>query len=329
MSLTPELQGLPLAAAPALTPRPSLPLALPFPLTVAAFCLLWSSAFSVAKLGLADCPPLLLLTIRFLLAGAIVLGGTALAGRPVRLGRRDLLLFAVLGIANQAVYLGLSYVGMGSVSSGLTALVISANPVLAAVLAAVFLNERLTWRKALGLALGITGVAIVVQGRLAGGIDAAGGLVFTFAALVSLVAGTILFKRLAPRGDLWVGNGVQSLAAGLALMPVALASENIGDIVPSWRLAFALAFLVLLVSVIAYLLWFQMLTVAGATAASAWHFVMPPLGLMFGWLVLGEPVAAVDLVGIVPVAVGIWLVTRAPAGRQQSSRRCPVGDAAE
>jgi drug/metabolite transporter (DMT)-like permease len=312
MSLTPGLPSLSLAPAPVATRPASLVLTLPFPLTVAAFCLLWASAFSVAKMGLADCPPLLLLTIRFVVAGVLILAGTALAGRPLRLSRRDLLLFAVLGIANQAVYLGLGYVGMGSVSSGLTALVISANPVLAAILAAVFLDERLTTRKVFGLALGIGGVAVVVEGRLAGGIDDAGGLVFIFAALVSLVVGTILFKRFPPRGDLWVGNGVQSLAAGLALMPVALASETVADIVPTWRLGFSLAYLVLLVSVFAYVLWFQMLTHAGATAASAWHFVMPPLGLLFGWFILGEPVAAADLVGIVPVAVGIWLVTRGP-----------------
>jgi drug/metabolite transporter (DMT)-like permease len=311
MSLTPELasrlRSLSLTV-PAKTPA----LMLPFPLIVAAFCLLWASAFSIAKLGLADCPPLLLLTIRFLLAGVLVVGGTWLAGRPLRLTRRDVVIFAALGLANQAVYLGLSYVGMGSVSSGLTALVISANPVLAAVLAAVFLDERLTWRKALGLGLGILGVAIVVNGRLAGGSDDPAGLVFIFAALTSLVAGTILFKRFAPSGDLWAGNGVQSLAAGIALMPVALMTESVGDIAPTWRLAFSLSFLVLLVSIVAYMLWFQMLAVAGATAASAWHFLMPPLGLLFGWLVLAEPVAAADLIGIVPVAIGIWLVTQAP-----------------
>jgi drug/metabolite transporter (DMT)-like permease len=315
MSLTPELtsrlRSLSLAG-------PKGTLSLPFPLTVAAFCLLWASAFSVAKLGLADCPPLLLLTIRFLAAGVLVIGGTWLAGRPLRLSRRDVVVFAVLGLANQAVYLGLSYVGMGSVSSGLTALVISANPVLAAVMAAVFLNERLTLRKGLGLGLGILGVAIVVNGRLAGGTDDPAGLVYVFAALVSLVAGTILFKRFAPTGGLWAGNGVQSLTAGLALMPVALITESVGDIVPTWRLAFSLSFLVLLVSIIAYMLWFQMLAVAGATAASAWHFLMPPLGLLFGWLVLAEPVAIADLVGIVPVAVGIWLVTRAPKGQARA-----------
>ena len=53
-----------------------------------------------------------------------------------------------------------------------------------------------------------------------------------------------------------------------------------------------------------------LLNVLGATAASAYHFLMPPLGMLFGWMVLGEHVAARDLFGILPVALGIHLVTR-------------------
>src|SRR5262249_48562399 len=139
---------------------------LPFPLMVAGFCLLWASAFSVAKFAIADCPPLLLLTMRFLLAGVFVLGTAAGTGIPPRLCPRELLLFAALGIANQAAYLGLSYVGLQSISSGLAAMVISANPVLVAVMAAAFLCERMTWRKTIGLGLGVAGVAFVVESRV-------------------------------------------------------------------------------------------------------------------------------------------------------------------
>jgi drug/metabolite transporter (DMT)-like permease len=313
--------AMPVAAAPKIR--------LPFWLLVAVFCLLWASAFSVAKLAIADCPPLLLLAARFLLAGLVVFGAAAAYGLPLRQGRRDLLLFAALGVANQAVYLGLGYIGMRSMSSGLAALIISANPVLAALGAALFLGERMSWQKVVGLLAGVGGVAFVVQNRLAGGADHVAGIVLAVGALISLVAGTILFKRFAPSsgplsgplsgsgggpwGSLWVGNGVQSLAAGLATLPFALAFERVGDIVPTWSLLAAMAYLVLIVSVFAYLLWFHMLSVSGATAASSYHFLMPPLGLLFGWLLLGEPVAGADLLGIVPVAFGIYLVTR-PVG---------------
>jgi drug/metabolite transporter (DMT)-like permease len=293
------------------------PLRFPLPVLVAAFCLLWASAFSVAKVAVADCPPLLVLTARFLLAAAVMLGAAAIFRVPFKLSRRDVLIFAVLGIANQAAYLGLSYVGIRSISSGLAALVISANPVLTAVLAAVFLNERMTWRKPAGLLLGIGGVAFVVEHRLAGGVEHSVGIVFTTAALISLTAGTILFKKLAPTGGLWIGNGVQSLSAGLVTLPFALTFESVRDIVPSWRLIASLAYLALFVSVFAYILWFHLLKVSGATAASSYHFMMPPLGMLFGWLLLGEHVALSDMIGIVPVAIGIYLVTRRASSQSQ------------
>jgi len=284
-------------------------LRLPLPVLIAAFCLLWASAFSVAKVAVADCPPLLALTARFLLAGAVMLAVAVFYGLPFNLRRRDVVIFALLGIANQAAYLGLSYVGIRSISSGLAALVISANPVLTAVLAAVFLNDPMTWRKGLGLVLGVGGVAFVVDGRLAGGVEDPVGIGFTTAALISLVSGTILFKKLTPTGGLWVGNTVQSLAAGIGTLPFALAFENLGEVVPSWRLMASIAYLGLFVSIFAYLLWFHLLNVSGATAASSYHFLMPPLGMLFAWLLLGEHVALADLLGMIPVAVGIYLVT--------------------
>jgi len=280
------------------------------PLLIAAFCVLWSSAFAVSKIALADCPPFLLLSIRFLVAGAITLAGAALLHANWRLAWRDGLVLAVIGIANNALYLSFSYSGMRTVSAGLTALIVSTNPVLTSLLAARFLGERMTVRKTIGLALGVAGVAFIVESRVASGAASMLGIGFIVLALMSLVGGTILFKRFAPSANLVVSNGVQTLAGGVALIPFAFAFESVSEIVPTWRLVAAFAYLTLCGSVVAYLLWFHLLTVFGATSASAYHFLMPPLGMLFGWILLGEHVEARDLVGVLPVAVGIYLVTR-------------------
>jgi drug/metabolite transporter (DMT)-like permease len=277
---------------------------------VAAFCVLWSSAFAVAKMAIADCPPLLLLTARFLAAGVLVLGVAVLSRRAWTLTRRDVLLFAALGVANQALYLGLGYVGLREISAGLSTVIASSNPIVIAVLAVALLGERMTWSKFLGLLLGFGGVVFIVSNRLSLGTESLRGILFTVAALLSLVGGTILFKLFAPKDGFWIGNGVQSLSAGVATLPFALGFESVSDVVPSWRLLASLAYLVLAVSAFAYLLWFQILRVSGATAASSYHFLMPPLGMLFGWLLLGEHVAPSDLLGIVPVVIGIYLVTR-------------------
>ena len=292
----------------------------PLPLTIGLFCLLWSFAFVAGKIGVTDCPPLILLAARFSLAGILILGITALRGEAwSSLTWRDAAIFAILGVANNALYLGLGYTGLQTVSAGLGGLIVSANPVFTAVLAAAFLGEALTWRKVMGLMLGIAGVGFIVWHRMSVGTDDWHGILFTLASLASIVAGTILFKVLAPKGSLWVGNGVQNLSAGIVLLPFAFTLADVGDIVPSARLLGAFAFLVLGGSILAYLLWFHLLKVCGATAASAYHFLMPPLGMLFAFLVLGEHVEFRDLLGIVPVALGIYLVTRPAASIERSA----------
>jgi drug/metabolite transporter (DMT)-like permease len=291
----------------AVVPRARLNL---LPLTIALFCLLWSFAFVAGKIGVTDCPPLLLLAARFSLAGVLILGISAVRRDAWSLSWRDTLVFAVLGLANNALYLGLGYTGLKTVSAGLGGLIVSANPVFTAGLAALFLGEPLTWRKVAGLLLGIIGVSLIVWHRMSVGTDSLHGILFTLASLASIVVGTILFKLLAPKGSLWIGNGVQNLAAGIVLLPIAFTFSSVSDIVPSARLAGAFAFLVLGGSILAYRLWFHLLRVCGATAASAYHFLMPPLAMLFAWLVLGEHVEFRDLLGIAPVALGIYMVTR-------------------
>ena len=280
------------------------------PLAIGLFCLLWSYAFVAGKIGVTHCPPLILLAARFSLAGILILGATLIRGDSWSLSWRDAAIFAVLGIANNALYLGLGYTGLQSVSAGLGGLIVSANPVFTAALAALLLGEGMTWRKAGGLLLGIIGVTLIVWHRLSVGTDSLHGIVFTLASLASIVAGTILFKLLAPRGSLWIGNGVQNLAAGIVLTPVAFTFADVHAIDFTPGLVGAFAFLVLGGSILAYWLWFHLLKVCGATAASAYHFLMPPLGMLFAYTVLGEHVEARDLLGIIPVALGIYLVTR-------------------
>src|SRR5215207_464372 len=129
-------------------PRPAFN---PLPLYITLFCLLWSFAFVAGKVGVTDCPPLIPLTARFSLAGILILGISAIRNEGWQLSWRDAAVFAVLGVANNALYLGLGYTGLQTISAGLGALVVSANPVFTAMLAAVFLGEALTWRKVGGL----------------------------------------------------------------------------------------------------------------------------------------------------------------------------------
>jgi drug/metabolite transporter (DMT)-like permease len=274
------------------------------------FCMFWSSSFPVTKIALIDSPPLVLLTARFAVA-AVVLFAVGLATEPLpRLSARDYAALIVTGFIMHAVHLGFGYYGVSLVSAGFAAMLFSTSPILAAVLAAIFLGERLTRAKALGFALGFVGVAIVLSSRLGGGIENPIGAVFVFCAALALVCGTILYKKLMPGGGLWFGQAIQFVAAALGVLPVMLLVDDIATVTPTPSLFVAFSYIVLITAIGSYSLWLFLVMRTSASAASSLLFLTPPLGLFFGWLVLGEPVFVADLIGVVPIAVGIRLVTR-------------------
>ena len=153
-------------------------------------------------------------------------------------------------------------------------------------------------------------MALVLRSRLSGMQEDLHGTLLVTGGLLALVAGTLLYKRLKPTTGLWTATGIQSLAGAVAMLPIALLHDNLAEARFTASLFWSMAYMIVAVSIGGYYLWFMILGRASATAASALHFLMPPLGLLFGWLVLRESVSWLDLLGIVPIAFGIWLATR-------------------
>lgn len=283
------------------------------------FVLIWTSAFPAAKIGLMDSPPLLFLASRFLVAGALMLAWAYWRGSLRAMSLQELAVLGTLGLLNHALYLGLSWTGMGSLSSGLSTILISANPIVVAVLSAFLLREPLTRQKLLGLALGFLGVAYIVRNRMGSSTDTLEGFLLVLAALFTLAFGTVLYKKWPVRTDVVTGTGFQILISGVLLLPVALWSEDPSAMALTPSFLGAFAWLVLVVSITGYQLWFNLLEQGSASAASVWFFLTPPLGLLAGAWLLNEPLNWADFLGIVPVVLGIVLVTRA----KQSAR--PLG----
>lgn len=276
----------------------------------ALFCVLWSSAFTASKIALFDCPPLVLLAARYLIAGTVLLGVAAAIGPLPRLTRRDYGSLIVIGLTLHAIHLGFGFYGLSRVSSGFAVIILSTGPILIAFAAAVFLGERLTAAKLAGLVLGIVGVAIIFRSRLGGGIEDPLGTAFLVVAVSAMVAGTVLYKKLRPAGGLWFGQSIQFIAAGIGVLPAMLLLNDVSDVNPTSSLLIAFIYVVFFSAIGSYSLWLHLITRTSASAASSLLFLTPPLGLFVGWFVLDEPVALADLIGIVPIAIGIRLATR-------------------
>ena len=103
-------------------------------------------------------------------------------------------------------------------------------------------------------------------------------------------------------------NAIQALSASVVLLPAAYLMEDPGQIVFGWTLAWTMAYTAIIMTFGALLLWFALIRAAGAGAASAFHFLSPGIAMLIAWIVLDEHISVTDVGGLLPVAVGIFLV---------------------
>lgn len=275
------------------------------------FSFLWASAFIAVKIGLESSPPLFLMGFRFVIAGAALVLFARLRGHVLPSSGRAWVHLGVLGLLNQALYLGLTAVAMQSLAGSTGAILASTNPLLVAMVAAVFLHEQLGPMKILGLLLAFGSVVVIMAARVGIG-DAPPAMALVLLANLCMVAGTILFKRWAPQGSLAMVNGIQLVVASVVLLILSAAWESpLATVRWEPSFLFSMAYLVVGLSWGAMLIWFFLLRSGEASRASAFLFLNPVFGLFLGALLRGESLRPIDFAGTAGVALGIYLVQRA------------------
>lgn len=272
------------------------------------FVLLWSTGFISAKYGLPYAEPLTFLLLRFVMVVALMLP-LALAMRaawPRTLSQAGHV--AVVGVLMQGGYLGGVFCSIHlGMSAGVSALIVGLQPILTAFASAPLFGEKLRGRQWAGLLLGFGGVLLLVVGRSAlTGITPA-TLALSLLALVSITAGTLYQKRYCGSVDLRTGSVIQFCAAGLVLLPLALASETMRV---HWTAAFmfTLAWLVLVLSIGAISLLYILIRTGAATRVTSLFYLVPPATALMAYFMFGETLSAAAVAGMALAAIGVALV---------------------
>ena len=271
-----------------------------------AFALMWSSAFTSARIIVAEAPPILSLALRFLISGGI---GVALAfamGQTVRLTRGQWSAVVVFGVCQNALYLGLNFVAMQWIEASLAAIIASVMPLLVAVCIWVLFGERTRALGVAGLIAGTVGVALIMGTRLQGGADI-WGVAFCLIGVVALTAATLAMRGVSGGGNLLMVVGLQMLVGSAVLAPIGFALET-WDVTWSPRLISALAYTTLVPGLAATWVWFTLVERIGATPAATFHFLNPFFGVVVAALLLGERLGVADAVGVIVIAGGILAV---------------------
>jgi drug/metabolite transporter (DMT)-like permease len=270
------------------------------------FVFLWSTGFIGARFGLPHAEPLTFLLVRYAAVLALLAGLAALARAPWP-PRERWPHIAVAGLLLHGVYLGGVFVAIKrGLPAGVTSLVVGLQPILTAVGAGMVLGERTTRRQWLGLALGFVGVTLVLSGKLTvqGALGAA--LVPAVLALGGITAGTLYQKRYCPVFDLRTGGVVQFLAAAAATLPVAAATESF-HVEWNGRFLFALAWLVLVLSLGAISLLNVLIRHGSAVNVARLFFLVPPTTSLVAYGLFGETLRGTALVGMGVAMAGVYL----------------------
>jgi drug/metabolite transporter (DMT)-like permease len=276
----------------------------------ALFVLLWSTGFIVAKFGAPVGGPFSLLFLRFMVVVPILAVVAAMLGSGLP-KRRVAMQAMTAGALIHGLYLGgIFYAVKHGLPAGIAGLVVGLQPILTVLFARLLLGEPITRPQVAGLGLGLVGVALV----LAPGIDAfeisLPVAAVALAAVASIALGTVYSKKTGLGADLVSGTALQFVGAAIVLFPGAILEGF--DYVPSLQLVLVVGWMVVVLSIGAVLLLLAMVRHGAVSRVAALFYLVPPTTAAMAYLLFGETLGPVQLVGTAAIVVAVFV-----AGRQR------------
>jgi drug/metabolite transporter (DMT)-like permease len=274
------------------------------------FVIVWGSGFLATKTGIQYAAPFTFLSLRFAL-GVVFLVPIVLILKP-RWPDTSAEWFHIIvaGLLMHAIHLsGSHYAQYLGMSAGVTAIILAAQPLLTAIIAALWLSERPSVRQWLGVAIGLGGVAMVVWHKINIAAVSAASLVAVATGLAALTAGTLYQRRFCAHADLRSSALIQFAACLLVMAPLSYVVE--GAVVRwSWPLLFALLFLVVFASILAVNALHTLMRRGEATRVSGMLYLPPIVAVALEWPLFGVVPTLLSVVGIAITCVGVALAVR-------------------
>jgi drug/metabolite transporter (DMT)-like permease len=276
----------------------------------AIFVVLWSTGFIGAKYGLPYAEPLTFLTLRMAIV-VVLLALIAFATGARWLDRRETVHSIVTGSLVHGLYLGGVFVAMAQgVPAGISALIPGLQPILTSTIASRWLGETVSRLQWFGLGLGLVGVLMVLHDRTILGSGSVLGWLSTIVSLIGITLGTLYQKRFGGRIDWRSGNLVQ-YAAAVVLFGVGALCFETREIQWNGEFVFALAWLVLVLSIGAVGLMYWLIRRAPATGFASLFYLVPVVTALMAFLLFDERLDALSIAGMVVCAAGVFIVSRA------------------
>jgi drug/metabolite transporter (DMT)-like permease len=281
----------------------------------AVFVLIWSTGWLSARFAAPYADPLTFLGIRYVLAGLVLTGIALAAGARWPRSPREAGHAMVSGVLLHAIYLGgVWWAIRHGLPTAISGLIAAVQPILTALLAPFILGEHIGRRQWIGIGLGFAGIALVLEPQLEGvAWSALGGVMLPMlvnvVGMVAVTAGTFYQKKFIATGDLRTVTILQYLGAALATWPVAFLVERL-DVTWNLTVIATMAWSVLALSIGAIGLLLLLIRNGAVSRAAALIYLVPPSVAIEAFLLFGERLSALQVVGLVVTAAGVALAVR-------------------
>ena len=269
------------------------------------FSILWASASSAGKIGLESAEGLTLFTVRFLVAGLLLLAYSLSVQRDRLPQKKEWLHLMVFGVLNTTVYLGIFIIALEEVTAGITSIALALNPLMIGAMTAVWLRrpiERIEW---LSILIGIGGVIVASYPLLQTSYATTKGLVLLASCMIAYSLGAVYYSAIPWQLSRTAINGWQVLIGGILLIPFSIAFHHNPNHFDG-RFWVSIFWLVVPVSIGAVQLWLYLLK-SDTVRASLWLFLCPIFGLMYASFLLHEPFTNYTVVGTLLVLTALFL----------------------
>jgi drug/metabolite transporter (DMT)-like permease len=272
--------------------------------------LVWGISWPIYKIALAYTPPLLFAALRTFIGGFLLVLFYIKKRNLIR-WKENWPVYVISSIFNVALFYGLQTVGLMYVPSGLFSVIVYLQPVLVGIMAWMWLGESMNLTKIAGLIIGVIGVAAVSAGGLSGHV-ASVGIVLAVVTALSWALGTVYVKKVSGRVDsIWL-VAFQCMIGGLVLTGAGSATESWSEIVWNAPLWSGLVFGIILGISASWMVYFTLISAGDASKVASYTFLVPLISVISGTLFLHEPFTIYLVLGLVLIAVSIYLVNRKP-----------------
>lgn len=272
------------------------------------FSAFWASASVAGKFGLQSAEPLVLFTVRFLLAGILLLAFAYGFQRSRMPQGKEWTQLTLFGTFNTTLYLGLFVIALQYITPGITTLAIALNPLFIGMLSAVWMKRKVKGTEWAGIALGVLGVMIASYPLLLTSHATPQGLALLALSMLTYSIGAVYYASIPWTLARTTINAWQVFLGGILLAPFAWLMHGKSNHFDG-RFWLSLAWLIGPVSIVAVQLWLRLLK-RDAVRASMWLYLCPIFGFLYAALLLHEPLTLYTFGGTALVMLALYLGQR-------------------